>query len=107
MREFEETSRISADTLLNEQNCKIVSYYRRTPISTTSFNNGNVYFVERLLELLPLEKDANTPTHVLRPELLQEQALDNTVFRNKYKSVRMDGVAQLIDQKINQLIKFV
>ena len=55
-REFEESTRISVDTLLNEEKCKIVSYYRQTPISTTSFNNGNVYFVERLMELLPLER---------------------------------------------------
>jgi len=38
---------------------------------------------------------------------LQESAFDNTVFRNKYSTVKMDAVGQLIDQKINQLIKFV
>ena len=85
-----------------------MSYYRRTPISTTSFNNGNVYFVERLLELLPLEREvSNNPTNVLRPELLLDKAFNGTVFRHKLKPVRMDGVNQIVDMNINQLIKFI
>jgi hypothetical protein len=108
VKDFEENSRISAETLLNEKTCKIVSYHRRTPISTTSFNNGNVYFVERLLELLPLEKEnSNNPDQVLRPELLLDPVFDNTIFRNKFRPVRMDGVAQIIDHKVNQLIRYI
>lgn len=108
VKEFEDSSRISIDTLLNENSCKISSYYRRTPISTTSFNNGNVYFVERLLELLPLETDpSNNPNHVLRPELLLDKAFTGTVFRHKMRPVKMEAVTHIIDMKINQLIKFI
>ena len=53
IREFEESSRISAESLLNEQKCRILGYERRTSLSATTANR-KIYFVDRLIELLPL-----------------------------------------------------
>lgn len=55
IREFEDTARINAETLLNENTCKIVSYERKTSLSATMANR-RIYFVDKLTELLPVEK---------------------------------------------------
>ena len=39
--------------------------------------------------------------------MLLDKAFNGTVFRSRLRPVRMDGVGQIIDMKINLLIKFI
>lgn len=75
---------------------------------TTS--NQRIYFVDRLTEFLPIEKDTNrNPMKVLRGELLQDQELDGVldgmVFRNERKPILSSRLKDLIDRKITELVK--
>jgi len=53
IKQFEEVSRVSSETLLNEAKCRILSYERKTSLSQTMANQ-RIYFVDILTELLPL-----------------------------------------------------
>ena len=47
------------------------------------------------------------PSKQLRPELIQDDQFDGTIFRDRLRPVRVEKITQLIDQKENELINIL
>jgi hypothetical protein len=99
-RYFEEETRVSADILLDEQNCKIIAYEK-----ATSFSNEQVFFVERLNHFLPTDTDSSSKSSckLLRPEFVLDEELDNAVFSSQY-SPKAERINFLTSEKIKYFV---
>ena len=104
-RYFEEETRVSADILLDEQNCKIIAYEKATSFSKTIIHNEQVFFVERLNHFLPTDTDSSSKSSckLLRPEFVLDEELDNAVFSSQY-SPKAERINFLTSEKIKYFV---
>jgi ribosome-associated toxin RatA of RatAB toxin-antitoxin module len=103
-KEFEEITRISAETLLNESKCKIVSYER---LNTGNKFNNKVYFTEELADFLPLENGREFGTSTdkfLRAELVTDDEFQDQIFRDRVKIIKSDKINSLLEKKVDEFI---
>lgn len=101
---FEAEGRISAEVLLDEQTCKIVSYQRQSPLSRLTQSAEPVYFVETLLRFLPT-RSPHPDSPLLRPELLQDEEMDEVVFGGKTHPQAQERASLIIAHNTKHLVQ--